>query len=286
MFVHPVGQVAADRTSVHLSDVRLREGSANIRTRMEPRVTSRRESGQAAVEAALTIPFAVFLVLGTLQLFLMLQGRILAEYAVFKATRAGAVNGADCEVMTHAAIASLLPSITRTDDPQHLVKAFLARRFNRYVPGNGNNLDGSLFGPIVWIEKRLDRDVGNNHQETFDDRSRNQPGARAEIMVDMVFWFPLRIPFADWVMARMFLAFFGGMPYTEFNPLMPAQKQAMWLSDNASKDTLTSKIRNELQMRVMLGQYVAPIRTSFRMRQMTPAVFLDKKCPNSPDSFL
>ena len=36
---------------------------------------SRAESGQAAVESALTLPLAVFLILGSLQLFLMLQAR-------------------------------------------------------------------------------------------------------------------------------------------------------------------------------------------------------------------
>ena len=33
------------------------------------------------MESALTLPLTVFLMLGTLQLFLMLQGRIMAEYA-------------------------------------------------------------------------------------------------------------------------------------------------------------------------------------------------------------
>ena len=46
------------------------------------------------MEAALTLPLVVFLILGTLQLFMMLQGRIMAEYAVFKAVRAGSVTTA------------------------------------------------------------------------------------------------------------------------------------------------------------------------------------------------
>jgi hypothetical protein len=39
--------------------------------------------GQAAVEAALTMPLMLFMILGTLQLFMMLQGRLLAEHAAF-----------------------------------------------------------------------------------------------------------------------------------------------------------------------------------------------------------
>src|SRR5688500_7914706 len=68
------------------------------------------ESGQAAVEAALTLPLFMFMILGVLQLFLMLQGRVMAEYAVYRAVRAGSVNHGDCEAMKHAAILSLTPT--------------------------------------------------------------------------------------------------------------------------------------------------------------------------------
>ena len=55
---------------------------------------SGRESGQAAVESALVMPLAVFLILGTLQLFMLLQGRIMAEYAAWRAVRRrGPTNG-------------------------------------------------------------------------------------------------------------------------------------------------------------------------------------------------
>ena len=41
------------------------------------------------METALTLPLTLFLMLGTLQLFLMLQARVLTEYAVFRAVRVG-----------------------------------------------------------------------------------------------------------------------------------------------------------------------------------------------------
>lgn len=236
----------------------------------------RREAGQAAVEAALTLPFAVFLVLGTLQLFMMLQGRILAEYAVFRATRAGSVNQADCRVITHAAVAALLPAITRTDSAARLGLAFGLHQGNRYIPV----IDGPREGPIVWINRRTDRQ-GQDLQESFDDRFR--PESRMELQVDMVFWFPLKVPFADWVMSRMFLAHYGLMPYVNANPIMPAQK-ATWGADGPGSAPFDSAVGHELRLRVMSRQYVAPIVTSFRMRMMTPALQLTQQCPNSPDS--
>ena len=71
---------------------------------------SERSRGQAAVETALVMPLLVFLLLGTLQLFLVLQARVLAEYAVFRATRSGSVGYGSCTRMRQAALLALLPS--------------------------------------------------------------------------------------------------------------------------------------------------------------------------------
>src|SRR5437867_2885686 len=102
---------------------------------MEPR-----DSGQAAVEAALTLPLCVFLLLGTVQLFMLLQARAVAEYAVYRATRAGGVSHGDCQVMRHAALLALLPTIARTDSSDDLAGAFAARRSNRYFDGSPPHL--------------------------------------------------------------------------------------------------------------------------------------------------
>src|SRR5688572_21761618 len=88
--------------------------------------------GQAAVESALTLPLVVFMALVALQLFLMLQARVLTEYAAYQATRAGAMRHGDCGPMTDQALLALLPSVTRTDSPAALTAAFGARRSNRY----------------------------------------------------------------------------------------------------------------------------------------------------------
>lgn len=58
------------------------------------------------------MPLTLFMVLGTLQLFMLLQGRLFAEHAAYSAARVGVVRHGDCTAMTHAAIAALLPSFT------------------------------------------------------------------------------------------------------------------------------------------------------------------------------
>ena len=232
------------------------------------------ESGQASIEAALTLPLTIFLVLGTVQLFLMLQGRLLAEYAVFRATRAGSINQADCRVMTHAAVAALLPAIARTDSPDTLAAAFRARGDNRYAA----SLD-RRDGPIVWLVSRLDRELGPAIQETFDDRHRGD--ARAELQLDLIFWFPLKIPFADWVMSRMFLAYWGLRAYDAANPLLPTEANAGW--EDEGRRLQSARVAAELSHRTALGQLVVPIHASFRMRMMTPALQRGQRCPNSPE---
>jgi len=250
-------------------------------TRPSP-ATRRRESGQAAVESALVLPLMIFVILGTLQLFMMLHGRIMAEYAAYRATRAGSVNQGNCESMTHAAIGAVLPTFARTDDPTKLGIAFALHAGNQYTPGDvWGQGPVARSGAIIWIVRKLDRSLTGPNQETYDDRTKKD--SRAEIQVDLVYWYPLRIPFADWVMSRAFLASFGALPYVNNNPLMPAVEAKDWDKPGATLDG--SNVVGEMRTRVLRGQYDFPIRTSFRMRMMTPAVQWDTvDCPNSPSS--
>ncbi|MBM4378469.1 MAG: pilus assembly protein [Deltaproteobacteria bacterium] len=237
--------------------------------------TRRSQRGQAAVETALTMPLALFVILGTLQLFLMLNGRIMAEYAAFRATRAGSVNVGDCRAMTHAAVAAVLPTFANVNSASSLMTAFMLRQGNMYLPG----VDGTRFGAIVWIQKQLDRQPQRDIKDSFDDRWH--PDSRIELVVDMVFWFPMKIPFANWVMARSYLAAVGAIPYFGVNPLSPAQN-ARWMKEGDSPST--SRVLGEMRNRAFRGQYDFPIRTGHRLRMMTPAVEIGRNCPNSPAS--
>ncbi|HVE85162.1 MAG TPA: TadE family protein [Myxococcales bacterium] len=244
-----------------------------------------RRSGQALVEAALTLPLTVFLVLGSIQLFLMQQARIMAEYAAMRAVRAGSVNFGNCRAMTHAAIGALLPTFTATDTPAKLAAAFSARSGNSY--GGQTNTGGTpLNGPIVWIfrENPVPGPAITTVEEfdTFQSTSDQQ-----RLEVRLVFWYPLRIPFADWVMTRIFLAHYGLQTYLNSNPLNEAQT-ASWpggfQTSNLSQYAHPT-VAAEFSSRASAGEYVYPIQATYSMRMMTPAkpqFFQTQNCPPLP----
>jgi hypothetical protein len=232
------------------------------------------ESGQAAVETALTMPLVLFMVLGTLQLFMLLQGRLFAEHAAFAAVRTGSVRHGDCEAMTHAAIAALLPSFvsylgegTAGATPQEkLVTAFLLRTRNKpfsnqYDPGADDGHDGA----VVWLfrETPLRSEVTRQSEHDFDDPD----GPGYTLRVRLVYWYPLRIPFANWVMATMFRAYFGLGDYNKVSPIVPVKPDAKW-TQTASR--LRAAAATEFLRRYNDEQYVFPVTASYAMRMMTP----------------
>jgi len=83
-----------------------------------------RQSGQAAVEAAMIMPLAVFMTLGIIQLTLIQHAKLMTEYAAYQAARAGIVWNGNNERMHDAAIVALLPTLGRTDDIGNLAKTF------------------------------------------------------------------------------------------------------------------------------------------------------------------
>ncbi len=257
-------------------------------------MSNRRESGQAAVESAIVLPLVVFLILGTMQLFMMLQARIMAEYGAYRATRAGSINHGNCDAMNHAAIASVLPTFTRTNDLDSLVAAFDVRKDNRFGPttlSNGKDISNEA---VVWIfrEAPLAADVGDPEDLNFDSAFGRGP-MRLETRV--VLWFPLRIPFADWVITRMMLAHYGMKGYNSsdgiINPLSPAQL-ADWPSSlgytppPAEMSAYAhARVVEKFQELAEAGKYLFPIQATHTMRMMTPAKlanFSPQNCPPTP----
>jgi hypothetical protein len=222
------------------------------------------ESGQAAVEAALTLPLTIFLILGTLQLFLMLQGRIMAEYAAFRATRAGSLDHGSCEPMHHAAILALLPRFqSYIGGPggrpaQKLAAAFALRKNNRYFMPQDRHT-----GNIVWLlrDQPLRSAVPAEEDQLFDQHRLMRLETR------LVYFFPLKIPGINRIMMRMIMARYGVLPYSGINPLMVSHTTTY----RNGSISLEGAILNEMRSRYMRGEYVVPIHASGSMRMMTPA---------------
>ncbi|WP_224240133.1 TadE family protein [Hyalangium gracile] len=243
------------------------------------------QSGQAAVEAALTLPLVVFLILGTMQMFLAFHARVLAHYAVFQATRAGSISHGDCMRMQDAAVLALLPSFRSflgastagSSRPEKLANAFgeYKRNGHRFLPA----ADGGHDGSIVWIM----RELGGNARSVSgsQDRGFDSPGHLMRLETRMVYWFPMKVPFANWVISRMFLARLGLEEYHAANPLLLAEKDAAWVQ-SPDGFSLPGAMASELMSRVGRQQYTLPIETTFTMRMMTPAKanrFASMNCP-------
>ncbi|RKH74164.1 TadE/TadG family type IV pilus assembly protein [Corallococcus aberystwythensis] len=235
-----------------------------------------RESGQAAVESALTLPLVLFLILGSMQLFLLSQSRLLAQYGVFQATRVGSVNHGACTPMTHAALLSVLPmvhSFLGATNPGATPGEKLGRSFGRFRDNHYGGYKGAGWDGVGGADEALVWLVREQPRPTADDVvAFDQPlprGGRTEplrLEVRMVFWAPLRIPFADWVFSRMAAARLGIQSYTEANPLFVAHR-ADWEQEAPQ---LAARTAAELGRRIARGHYAFPIEVTSTMRMMTP----------------
>lgn len=240
----------------------------------------RRQSGQASVEAALTLPLVVFLILGTLQLFMMLQARILAQVAAYRAVRAGSLNHGDCRPMMHSALVTLLPTVANTEDADKLVAAFSRFRDNRF--GMTSSYGDRFNGPLVeLVRESPDADWVLNlagGEDLLFDQPTNDAGELADrtLEIRMVAWYYMRIPFANWVISRMLLSHFHLKRYTATNPLMPAQKRSDWWGDTQVSLGREEWPGGELGERMVRwsnqGHFLFPIQVNAAMRMMTPVM--------------
>lgn len=224
------------------------------------------------------------MILGTLQLFLALQGRILAQHAISRAVRQGSLHHANCKVIRGAAVAALVPAILPFARPgmsrNAKVNAYMQRvRQMRQGPNftyRGLGIP-NYSGDVVWLQRVTPSpgDIGADIEEVW---SLPPPeGPRLELAVRMVFWFPMRIPFANWVIARAVLAHQGIQGFNGQSPYMVTSNRPWETSGSGSPQ---ASVSSEFKMRIDRGEYVLPIQTSAVMRMMTPprAAYLNQPC--------
>jgi hypothetical protein len=177
----------------------------------------RNQSGQVEVETAVVLPVAVFLLLGLIQLGLLHQARIIAEYAAYRATRAGALYNMDKGKMEAVAVGALLPILSydksgaevlsRTDSASRWAQKYIKPRFkfNRML-----DVPWLKYAEIIVCEP-LKRDVdsltysadGGRYVPFDNPEVAGGSGKKTKLRVELILNYRLIIPFADWVIYRM-----------------------------------------------------------------------------------
>lgn len=221
------------------------------------------------------------MILGTLQLFMALQGRILAQYALGRAARMGSLRYGDCNVMKQTAAAALIPSFKSFARPGTNSAAKYANIVGDLL-NNGLRYDGIVpnqKGEVFWMfrESPLPNSIPDDIEETWNLPRPDPRSGDWMLELRMVYWFPLRIPFANWVLARMVLAHQGLQDHKGFDVVMPV-REANWVQDGSF--TPPADIGGEFKTRVNAGSYVLPIVTTYRTRMMTPprAAYFGNNC--------
>lgn len=197
----------------------------------------RGDSGQVAVEQALVMPLMVFLVLGIVQLTMMQQARIMTEYAAYVAARTGVVWNGDPDKMETAATLALIPTLGRSDDFTNYVKTGvkfgLAEEGGKLAGKLGNsiisglNLSGGTAKGVNNLTRALTmvavtivnpkpddfkKDIAkhlNGKQIDFDDIRKDAIQANL-LSIHVRFFYPLRIPLANWMIQEMWFEAVGG----------------------------------------------------------------------------
>jgi hypothetical protein len=178
----------------------------------------------------------IFLILGTIQIAMLQHARLMTEYAAYNAVRSGIVwNGNQC-MMRRAAVVSLLPTLGATDtilgtsEPFGYARPGLLETWVRNevlvsgIAGAGSVLDALGIGDPgfrlidVHILNPTPDDIGMfaDGQELDFDAVRGFPNGDffsnpnmrdATVLTGRVtFFYPMRIPFANWTIFYSYLA--------------------------------------------------------------------------------
>ena len=231
----------------------------------------RGDSGQAAVEAAFILPLFVFLILGTLQLCLMHQARLMAKYAAYRAVRAGALHNAHKDIMEQAGLAVLLPLVSQASGKgESLQPITRAEDFQKKWGSDGmkrNEMPDvklpyvavTICGPnrveLPGGAREVDFDDPRFSSADIDsggdgDRWRHSNLTKLRIQVTLNYRMP--IPFANWVIHSIALR--RDIPF-----LMRMGKQQP--GGNTFGD--------DYEKAAQKGVYILPIRAAYTMRMQS-----------------
>jgi len=238
------------------------------------------------VEAAIVLPAMVVLVLCIIQLTMVANARVMSEYAVYCAARAGIVYNADKNAMTRAAFLALLPTMGRSDSlttagttlvksipisveaPMRMVAGWPVVQVNIIHPTKG---EASSAG----ISKHL-----GNQEVDFDD-VRPAAARVNQLQLQLRYFYKMPVPFANWMLQAMWFASRGGNPMVlsgrGMNMAAPEgaiggsyvmQARAMGASSVISAFS-TGNAGVALVAAMATGKYYMPVEASYTMRMQS-----------------
>jgi hypothetical protein len=260
------------------------------------------QRAQSAVETAIIMPLNVFIILGIIQQGLIAQARVMAKYAAYRAVRVGVMNNARTDMMTNAALTTLLPVLAFPSGatgpaifPNMKDITSMGKQILEAGIINNTVFKGTFLQPVkVVVCGPLQNDVassttqnavpdannaqtGDANQIDFDDPRAatewssstvggNAPGfhsfMRTKLRIQVQFLYPMVIPFANSIIEMAYLGL--AMP-----DVMRMQTSVLEGSPVPHAASLTSTQAFELWAAAGRGQFLAPIAVSYAMRMQS-----------------
>lgn len=210
------------------------------------------------------MPLFLFIFLGLLQLGLAHQARLMARYAAYKGTRAGALQRANHDAMEKAALAAWLPMAGRNGTPSFYKVGSAGEYAVSWGLASSNQQGGGVRTVRVTICNPLSSDLTPN--QDFDD-PQIASGAedwvgftRTRLHAQFLFNYRLVVPFANGV---LFYSALGSDLHNkeELMYLLRARNRKGKDQGGGAADALQALLGQANQ-----GNYFLPIRSNYAMR--------------------
>jgi hypothetical protein len=221
------------------------------------------QSGQAAVETALILPLFIFLILGTLQLGLMHQARLVTKYAAYKAVREGSLHHGRKGVMERAALAALLPLISEgRGGGEYIQPLTRAEDFQQKWSGRSLKNNAMRDAPFPYVEATICGPLrkeapGGMRELDFDDpgiasHPEWRPSQRTKLRVQLTLYYRMPIPFANWVIHNIVL-----------------RKELPWVLRMGRRTPQQQQLEQRYAQAASQGIYILPIRAAYTTRMQS-----------------
>ncbi len=223
----------------------------------------RSQSGQVAIETALILPLFIFLILGTLQLGLMHQARLVTKYAASKAVREGSLHHGRKAVMERAALAVLLPLVSEgRGGGEYIQPITRAEDFQEKWSGRKLKDNKMSDAPFPYVEAKicgpLRKDApGGMRELDFDDPGiaahlEWRESQRTKLRVQLTLYYRMPIPFANWVIHNIVL-----------------RKEIPWVMRMGPRDQQQHQLEERYEQASSKGIYILPIRAAYTRRMQS-----------------